>query len=243
MKLIVALGNPGEKYAKTRHNVGFMAMDFFIKNCDSQIFNAQSREFSLNAKFEAEILKWQGVIFAKPQTFMNASGIAIKRIADFYKISEIAVLHDDLDLNLGAVKFKFGGGNAGHNGLKSIDSLLGVDYLRIRIGIGKPQNKAPKSQNLAESQNLQTSISQNSQNLVQNLTENSQNLAQNLACESHNLAQNLAQISIIDFVLSEFSEGEMQILRNLFPHIAQSISAFINGANLQTLQNAYTKKN
>lgn len=240
MKLIVALGNPGEKYAKTRHNVGFMAMDFFMAH--SPLFS-QSHNFTMSAKFEAEILKSENVIFAKPQTFMNASGVAIKRIADFYKISEIAVIHDDLDLNLGAVRFKFGGGNAGHNGLKSIDNLLGADYLRIRIGIGKPQNKAPNSQNLAESQNLQTSISQNSQNLVQNLTENSQNLAQNLACESHNLAQNLAQISIIDFVLSEFSEGEMQILRNLFPHIAQSISAFINGANLQTLQNAYTKKN
>ena len=142
MKLIVALGNPGEKYAKTRHNAGFMAMDFFVAH--SALFS-QSRDFAMSAKFDAEIIKLERVIFAKPQTFMNASGSAIKRIADFYKTREILVIHDDLDLRLGAVRFKFGGGNAGHNGLKSIDALLGCEYGRVRIGIDKPQNKALES--------------------------------------------------------------------------------------------------
>lgn len=208
MKLIVALGNPGEKYAKTRHNAGFMAMDFFMAH--SALFS-QSRDFAMNAKFDAEILKWERVIFAKPQTFMNASGSAIKRIADFYKTREILVIHDDLDLRLGAVRFKFGGGNAGHNGLKSIDALLGREYGRVRIGIGKPQNKAP----------------------------NPQNLTQDLVCES----QNLPQISIIDFVLSDFSDDELKALQPTFEIVANALDSFINGANIQALQNAYTRKN
>lgn len=208
MKLIVALGNPGEKYAKTRHNAGFMAMDFFVAH---SVLFSQSRDFAMSAKFDAEIIKWERVIFAKPQTFMNASGSAIKRIADFYKTREILVIHDDLDLRLGAVRFKFGGGNAGHNGLKSIDALLGREYGRVRIGIGKPQNKTP----------------------------NPQNLAQDLACES----QNLPQISIIDFVLSDFSDDELKALQPAFEIVANALDSFINGANIQALQNAYTKKN
>lgn len=208
MKLIVALGNPGEKYAKTRHNAGFMAMDFFMAH--SALFS-QSRDFAISAKFDAEIIKWERVIFAKPQTFMNASGSAIKRIADFYKTREILVIHDDLDLRLGAVRFKFGGGNAGHNGLKSIDALLGREYGRVRIGIGKPQNKA----------------------------SNPQNLTQDLVCES----QNLPQISIIDFVLSDFSDDELKALQPTFEIITNALDSFINGANIQALQNAYTRKN
>lgn len=137
MKLIVALGNPSEKYSKTRHNAGFMALDFYLRE--------QIPAF--NAKFNADMLKIGDVIFAKPQTFMNASGEAVKRIADFYKISEMLVLHDDLDLPLGAVRFKFGGGNAGHNGLKSIDNLFSNQYTRIRIGIGKPSDNKTSDKN------------------------------------------------------------------------------------------------
>lgn len=213
MKLIVALGNPTPKYAKTRHNVGFMALDFFIQS-DSQIFNAQSRVFAMNAKFNAEILKCENVIFAKPQTFMNASGEAVKRIADFYKISDIAVLHDDLDLSLGAVRFKFGGGNAGHNGLKSIDLLMSDKYLRIRIGIGTPKNKTPLDADLGANPNAnQTSANRES-----------------------------IKATILDFVLGDFSDDEMKILQPTFEIVANALSAFINGANLQDLQNAYTKK-
>ena len=145
MKLIVALGNPTPKYAKTRHNVGFMALDFYL----SQLKDSANRAFdwTMSAKFNAEILKCENVIFAKPQTFMNDSGKAVKKIADFYKIdiANIAVIHDDLDLNLEALRFKIGGGNAGHNGLKSIDALMGAEYLRIRIGIGKPQKDNPNA--------------------------------------------------------------------------------------------------
>lgn len=190
MKLIVALGNPTPKYAKTRHNVGFMALDFYLAKF------LDSPTLSLNAKFNAEILKCENLIFAKPQTFMNASGTAIKKIADFYKIADIAdsiaVLHDDLDLNLGALRFKIGGGNAGHNGLKSIDALMGAEYLRIRIGIGKPQKDSPNA--------------------------------------------------VLDFVLGDFSETEMKILEPSFEIVANALHSYINGANLNDLQNKYTKK-
>ena len=156
MKLIVALGNPTPKYAKTRHNVGFMALDFYLAKIKDSAFDLpksmcdlanRAFDWTMSAKFNAEILKRENVIFAKPQTFMNSSGDAIKKIADFYKIdiADIAVLHDDLDLNLGALRFKIGGGNAGHNGLKSIDALIGAEYLRIRIGIGKPQKDNPNA--------------------------------------------------------------------------------------------------
>lgn len=132
MKLIAALGNPSQKYIKTRHNAGFMALDFYL---------SQTPNFAFNATFNAEMLKVNDVIFAKPQSFMNLSGEVIECIASFYKISEILVLHDDLDLPLGAIRLKFGGGNAGHNGLKSIDNHIGNQYTRIRIGIGKPSDK------------------------------------------------------------------------------------------------------
>lgn len=135
MKLIAALGNPSQKYIKTRHNAGFMALDFYLAKTQ----NIGNLTFS--AKFNADMFKSQDVIFAKPQTFMNLSGEAIKSIVDFYKISEMLILHDDLDLALGAVRLKFGGGNAGHNGLKSIDNLISNQYSRIRIGIGKPSDK------------------------------------------------------------------------------------------------------
>ncbi len=212
MKLIVALGNPTPKYAKTRHNVGFMALDFFIKNSNnSQLLALQSRDFAMNAKFNAEILKCEKIIFAKPQTFMNASGEAVKRIADFYKISDIAVLHDDLDLNLGALRFKFGGGNAGHNGLKSIDSLVSDKYLRIRIGIGTPKNKA--------------------------------DLSVDSGANPPSVNRESIKATILDFVLGDFSDDEMKILQPTFEIVANALNDFINGANLQALQNAYTKKN
>lgn len=229
MKLIVALGNPTPKYAKMRHNVGFMALDFFIQSVsDSQIFNSQSRTFAMNAKFDAEILKCENVIFAKPQTFMNASGEAVKRIADFYKISDIAVIHDDLDLSLGAVRFKFGGGNAGHNGLKSIDSLISDKYLRIRIGIGTPKNKTPLGADLVANPNA----NQTSANIF----------SQNRNAENPTQSRESIKATILDFVLGNFSDDEMKILQPTFEIVANALNAFIKGANLQDLQSAYTKK-
>ncbi|RDU62281.1 aminoacyl-tRNA hydrolase [Helicobacter sp. MIT 14-3879] len=132
MKLIAALGNPTLKYENTRHNVGFMALDFYLKQKNLTLYD--------NKNFEAKILKNDDTIFLEPQTFMNLSGKSFQKVLSFYKIQKILVIHDDLDLKLGAIKFKFGGSSGGHNGLKSIDGYIGSEYFRVRIGIGRPQN-------------------------------------------------------------------------------------------------------
>ena len=132
MILIVGLGNPGPEYSKTRHNVGFMLID--------RLKNSNFTDVS-SAKFQGELFKFQNLLFLKPTTFMNLSGRSVKAVTDFYKPERIVVIHDDLDLNFGVVKFKKGGGNGGHNGLKSIDTLMGADYERVRIGIGRSAYK------------------------------------------------------------------------------------------------------
>ena len=135
MKLIVGLGNIGAEYEKTRHNIGFIAIDKILENLQYLPINKTS--------FKGQLFKSQTYLFLKPSTYMNLSGESIKVVKDFYKIdnNDIIVIHDDLDLKLGALRFKKGGGNGGHNGLKSIDSNIGNDYHRIRIGIGRPEEK------------------------------------------------------------------------------------------------------
>ncbi|PAF48920.1 aminoacyl-tRNA hydrolase [Helicobacter sp. 12S02232-10] len=129
--LIAGLGNPGAKYEHTRHNIGFEILDFLA--LDLQI------HFDFFSKFNAQIAKYSSkdVFLLKPQTFMNLSGEAIAPMMKFYKIDTLLVIHDDLDLQLGCIRFKKGGSSGGHNGLKSIDSLYGNDYYRLRFGIGR----------------------------------------------------------------------------------------------------------
>lgn len=132
MTLLVGLGNPGKEYENTRHNVGFMLADLLLQ--DSGFSNVSS------TKFQGELFKKGSLLILKPTTFMNLSGNSLKAVNDFYKPDHIIVVHDDLDLKLGAVRFKNGGSSGGHNGIKSIDSLIGNDYDRIRIGIGRSGN-------------------------------------------------------------------------------------------------------
>jgi len=134
MKLIVGLGNPGKEYELNRHNVGFLAVDYLIDTLNA------SRIYS---KFKGELFKASEYLFLKPHTFMNLSGESVVLVKNYYKIDndDIIVIHDDIDLKLGALKFKKGGGNGGHNGLKSIDKHIGFDYYRIRIGVGRPEKK------------------------------------------------------------------------------------------------------
>ncbi|CAM3541831.1 MAG: aminoacyl-tRNA hydrolase [Aliarcobacter sp.] len=135
MYLIVGLGNIGEKYQFTRHNIGFMVIDEITKNLSTSNIN--------NPNFQSTLLKSGYNLFAKPTTYMNNSGVAVHAIKEYYKIDleNIIVIHDDLDLPFGTVKFKIGGGHGGHNGLRSLDSHIGKDYVRVRIGIGKPKEK------------------------------------------------------------------------------------------------------
>jgi PTH1 family peptidyl-tRNA hydrolase len=141
-KLIAGLGNPGDKYLKTRHNYGFLAVDI-IKNA-LQITNCTSKFHSEFAQSEAYGGK---VILLKPQTYMNNSGVSLSECINFYKIplKDVLVIHDDLDLELGKIKIKVGGGSGGHNGLKSIDHLAGINYTRLRFGVAKPMHRTQVS--------------------------------------------------------------------------------------------------
>lgn len=141
MKLIIGLGNPGSQYENTRHNAGFIVLDEIQKSWDFP-------EFQFNKKFNANISEnnkdGEKIILAKPQTFMNLSGQCAKTIADFYKISieDISVLHDDLDIDLGAFKVSLDSSAAGHNGIQSIIDNFGTQkFKRVRIGIEGAEKK------------------------------------------------------------------------------------------------------
>lgn len=157
MKLIVGLGNPGDKYQKTRHNLGFVVVEKFLRDF-IQVNQVDWRESDKFKGFLAEI-EWQKrekgkkgieenrlekVILLKPKTYMNNSGLSVKLVSDFYKISprDIWVLHDDLDLPLGSLKIRLGGASAGHKGIESIISHLNSEkFWRFRMGIGHPHRK------------------------------------------------------------------------------------------------------
>ena len=141
MQIWVGLGNPGEKYAGNRHNIGFMAIDAIAGN-------SLHMDGDWKSKFKGLIGKGSvygnDVIFLKPMTFMNESGQSVQAAMKFYKIplENVTVFHDELDLSFGKVRTKFGGGIAGHNGLRSIKQHCGNDFQRVRIGIDHPGDKA-----------------------------------------------------------------------------------------------------
>jgi PTH1 family peptidyl-tRNA hydrolase len=149
MKLVVGLGNPGKKYAGTRHNAGFWFVD--------RLAAATGARFSADRKFHGEVAKLAtdgGEIWLlQPATFMNASGQAVGALAGFYKIasSDILVVHDELDLAPGVARLKFGGGVSGHNGLRDIRAQLGTaEFWRLRIGIGHPRESAATEQEVVD---------------------------------------------------------------------------------------------
>ena len=135
MKLIVGLGNPGGQYEGNRHNIGFMALDAIARQHNVTQFRSKHAGLLAEGSIGGE-----KVILLKPQTFMNRSGDSVQQVAKFYKIepADIIVLYDELDLAPGKVRVKIGGGNGGHNGLRSIDPQIGLDYKRVRLGIGHP---------------------------------------------------------------------------------------------------------
>ncbi len=138
MFLIVGLGNPGSEYEYNRHNIGFLAADAIVR---AHGLSGPKKKFD-SQLFEGSIAGTR-VLLIKPQTYMNVSGVAVHQAAEFYKIppSNVIAIHDELDLEFGKLRIKVGGGNAGHNGLRSIDANFDVDYKRLRFGIGHPGHK------------------------------------------------------------------------------------------------------
>ena len=146
MKLIAGLGNVGDKYLFTRHNIGFMALDFFRE------LNDIGENFKFENKFNGHILKTnilgESIILVKPDTFMNLSGECIRKVLDFYKldVKDILVVYDDISLNLGTLRFRSSGSDGGHNGIKNIIKMLGTNkFDRLKLGIG-PQLPNQKSE-------------------------------------------------------------------------------------------------
>jgi PTH1 family peptidyl-tRNA hydrolase len=139
MLLLVGLGNPNPNNTNNRHNVGFLVID---------AINAKFKLSKQKPKFKGLLttgkINEQKVYAIKPLTFMNNSGICIREIIEYFKINvkDVFVFHDDMDIDIGKIKVKFGGGNAGHNGIESIDTNIGKDYSRVRIGIGRPKNNS-----------------------------------------------------------------------------------------------------
>ena len=138
MRLFVGLGNPGRDYAGQRHNIGFMAVDAIARRHRAPAFRTR-----FHGQVGEATLDGARVVLLKPETYMNESGRAVREAARFYKIElpDITVFHDELDLAPGVVRVKVGGGNAGHNGLRSITAEVGNDYRRVRLGIGHPGAK------------------------------------------------------------------------------------------------------
>lgn len=183
MKLIVGLGNPGKEFIGTRHNVGFMLIDFYLGNV---IFKEK-----MNGLYYEKIINGEKIIFLKPVTYMNNSGISVKSYVDYYHIEKenILIIQDDLDLMLGKYKVKYISSSGGHNGIKSIINYLGTDHLpRLKIGIGHDKTLDTK-----------------------------------------------------DYVLSNFTNAEKQILNSVFSYGKDIIDSFIENG-IDRVMNIYNKK-
>lgn len=136
MTLFIGLGNPGPQYEGTRHNIGFKVIDKLVDDFGARDISKTS--------FQGLLYRSSNTLFLKPTTFMNLSGKSAQVVKQFFKVEleDIIVIHDDIDLPFGAVRFKRGGGHGGHNGLKSLDAHIGKEYLRVRVGVGKPEYKS-----------------------------------------------------------------------------------------------------
>ena len=137
MLLLVGLGNPGSDFTNTRHNIGFKIIDAINTH-----FKLSKQKPKFKGLLTTGNIDEKKIYAIKPLTFMNNSGTAIKELIDYFKIDakDVIVFHDDIDIDFGKVKAKFGGSSAGHNGIESIDKFIGKDYSRVRIGIGKPKD-------------------------------------------------------------------------------------------------------
>ena len=137
MFLVVGLGNPGSKYQLNRHNIGFLCLDYWLESLGHKSPRWKSDHDSLNLTLE---LDGEKICLVKPQTFMNLSGQAVQSLMAFYKVplQNLIVIHDEIDQPFGAMKIHKNRGHAGHNGIRNISQLVGMDYARLRLGVGRP---------------------------------------------------------------------------------------------------------
>jgi len=166
MLLFVGLGNPNPNNTNNRHNVGFLAIDAInIK------FKLSKQKPKFKGLLTTGMINDQKVYAIKPLTFMNSSGICIKELLEYFKIEakDVFVFHDDMDIDIGKIKVKFGGGNAGHNGIESIDKNIGKQYSRIRIGIGRPKNNSTGVEHVLD--NFSSDEKQCVEEVTANITE------------------------------------------------------------------------
>ena len=163
MLLLVGLGNPGPDSENNRHNIGFKIIDAINSH-----FKLSKQKPKFKGLLTTGNIESKKVYAIKPLTFMNNSGVCIKELIDYFKIDakNVFVFHDDMDIDLGKVKAKFGGSSAGHNGIESIDKSIGKDYSRVRIGIGHPKNGKKVDTHVLED------FSDNEEDKIKDITEN-----------------------------------------------------------------------
>ena len=168
MLLLVGLGNPSPENENNRHNIGFK-----IINAINKKFGLTKQKPKFKGLLTTGIIGDKKVYAIKPLTFMNNSGICIRELLEYFKIesADVIVFHDDLDINFGKIKVKFGGSSAGHNGIESIDKHIGKDYSRVRIGIGKPTKKNMISEHVLDDFNddEKNNISEVTNNIIKSL--------------------------------------------------------------------------
>ena len=147
MLLFVGLGNPNPNNSNNRHNIGFSVIDAINQN-----FKLSKQKPKFKGLLTTGKIEEQKVFAIKPLTFMNSSGTCVKELIEYFKINvkDIFVFHDDMDINIGKVKAKFGGSSAGHNGIESIDKSIGKNYSRIRIGVGRPKKNSTGAEHVLD---------------------------------------------------------------------------------------------
>ena len=166
MLLLVGLGNPNPNNKNNRHNVGFLVIDAI-----NEKFKLSKQKPKFKGLLTTGKIDEQKVFAVKPLTFMNSSGVCVKELVEYFKINvkDVFVFHDDMDIDIGKIKVKFGGGSAGHNGIESIDKNIGKSYSRIRIGIGRPKKNSTGADHVLD--NFSGEESQNVEDVTKNIIE------------------------------------------------------------------------
>ena len=168
MLLLVGLGNPNPNNTNNRHNVGFFVIDAI-----NQKFKLSKQKPKFKGLLTTGKIEEQKVFAIKPLTFMNSSGICIKELIEYFKINvkDVFVFHDDMDIDLGKIKVKFGGSSAGHNGIESIDKNIGKNYSRIRIGIGRPKNNSKAADHVLDNFSIEEKdgVDEVTKNIIESL--------------------------------------------------------------------------